>query len=56
VEKFMRFRFGTMMAVAGISSVIALWAHQAQTQEKSGGKILPVLSTTDVIGYTSPCG
>lgn len=52
----MRYRFGAMMAVAGITSVIALWAHQAQTQENSGGKVLPVLSTTDVIGYTSPCG
>jgi hypothetical protein len=33
---------------------LALWAHQAVT--KAAPKTLAVLSTTDGIGYTTPCG
>ncbi len=52
----MRLRQGMLLVTGGLVASLALWSHQAQTQGKSGGKILSVLSTTDAIGYTSPCG
>lgn len=51
-----RLRF-LLAAVAAVSAFAAiLVAGQAGTQDASSEKVLPVLSTSDVIGYTSPCG
>ena len=52
----MRSRQGILLVLGGLLASLALWSHQAQTQEKSSGKVLSILSTTDAIGYTSPCG
>lgn len=40
--------------VALVALLLLAWAHQAVT--KDAEKTLVVLSTTDVIGYTGPCG
>lgn len=46
-----------LAAVAGVSALaVALLAGRAGTQGSSTENVLPVLSTSDVIGYTSPCG
>jgi hypothetical protein len=43
----------TLLATA-TAAVLTLWAHQARTADAK--KPLVVLSTSDVIGYTTPCG
>jgi len=50
----MRFRAFLLVAVA--LAVSGLTASGALTQGQLKGKILPVVSTSDVIGYTAPCG
>lgn len=52
----MRFRHGALFALAGMLAAVGLWAHQGRTQESDTGTIVPVISTTDCVGYTSPCG
>ena len=52
----MRFRIGVLFALVGMMAALGLWAHQGRTQESDTGKIIPILSTTDCVGYTSPCG
>jgi hypothetical protein len=52
----MRFRFGALFALVGMVAALGLWAHQGRTQEAGAGLVIPVLSTTDCVGYTSPCG
>ncbi len=37
-------------------TVLGWTASGALTQGQLKGKILPVVSTSDVIGYTAPCG
>ncbi len=40
-----------------VSLVVLGWtASGARTQGKLTGKVLPVISTSDVIGYIAPCG
>ena len=36
------------------AAALAVWAHQARTADAK--KPFVVLSTSDVIGYTTPCG
>ena len=36
------------------AAVLAVWAHSARTADAK--KTVVVLSTSDVIGYTTPCG
>jgi hypothetical protein len=45
-----------MVALGGMTAALVLGAHQGRTQEESGEVVIPILSTTDVVGYTSPCG
>jgi hypothetical protein len=40
--------------LAVVAALLLPWAHQALT--KSSPKAVLVLSTSDVIGYTAPCG
>jgi len=42
------------MLGCAVMAMLLAWAHQALT--KDAAKQLVVLSTSDVIGYTSPCG
>jgi hypothetical protein len=42
------------MLGCAVAAMLLAWAHQALTKDAS--KPLVVLSTSDVIGYTSPCG
>ncbi len=52
--KSLRFRD---FLVLGFSFVLtAVGASLVQSQGALKGKILPVLSTSDVIGYITPCG
>lgn len=39
-----------------VSLVVLGTATGGRTQGKLTGKVLPVISTSDVIGYTAPCG
>lgn len=41
-----------LFGVAGL--MLSVYAHQAMT--KDAKKTLAVLSTSDIIGYTTPCG
>ncbi len=42
-------------ALAAVVMALALlWAHQAMTKDKP--RELIILSTSDVIGYLTPCG
>ena len=52
----MRLRNGLLVSGLALVAVLAVMATQARTQGNSNDNILAVLSTTDVIGYTSPCG
>lgn len=52
----MRFRFGALIGLVGAIAALGLWAHQGRTQEDQEGVIVPILSTSDCVGYTSPCG
>lgn len=45
-------RSALILAVA--AALLLAWAHQALTKDSK--KTVVVLSTTDVIGYTGPCG
>lgn len=45
------------MLSALVAAVLLAWtASGALTQGSLKGKTLPVVSTSDVIGYISPCG
>ena len=40
-----------------VSLVLLGWTATAgRTQGKLTGKVLPIISSSDVIGYTAPCG
>jgi hypothetical protein len=52
----MRLRIGFLVALIGIAVGLGLWAHQGLTQDNNKGKPIAILSTTDIIGYTGPCG
>jgi hypothetical protein len=56
MEIYMRFRSGALLALAGMLAALGLWVHQGSTEENDAGVIIPILSTTDCVGYTSPCG
>ena len=43
-----------LLVLSVVFAGLALWAHQAIT--KVAPKTLSVLSTSDAIGYTTPCG
>lgn len=51
-----RNRLGVAAAFGVIALGLFLLAGQAGTQGSAAGKVLTVLSTTDGVGYTSPCG
>jgi hypothetical protein len=51
-----RTRLGVAAALGASSLALFLVAGQAGPQSSVSGKALPVLSTTDGLGYTSPCG
>ena len=48
-----RLRSIALLACA-VTMILLVWAHSALT--KDAKKQFVVLSTSDVIGYTSPCG
>jgi hypothetical protein len=49
-------RARALLLVVMALAAVAWSAGGASTQGQLKGKILPVVSTTDVIGYTAPCG
>lgn len=50
------FRARALLLVFTALTVLGWTASGAFTQGQLKGKILPVVSTSDVIGYTAPCG
>lgn len=44
-----------LLAIVALA-VLGWTAGGASTQGQLKGKILPVVSTADIIGYTAPCG
>jgi hypothetical protein len=42
------------LILALTAALLLAWAHQALTKDSK--KTVVVMSTTDVIGYTAPCG
>ena len=58
-RKFMSFSTlrSRALLLVFVSLVVLGWtATGASTQGKLTGKVLPVISSSDVIGYTAPCG
>ena len=51
-----RMRFGLAAAASLAVSALLLVVGSARTQGGATEKVLPVLSTSDVIGYVNPCG
>lgn len=49
-------RLRALLLVFVALAVLGWTATGAFTQGQLKGKILPVVSTSDVIGYTAPCG
>ena len=49
-------RSRALLFVAMTLAVLAWTAGGAATQGQLKGKILPIVSTSDVIGYIAPCG
>jgi hypothetical protein len=52
--KTLRVRDLVLLGVALVLTVLGSTLSQSQGALKS--KVLPVVSTSDVIGYTAPCG
>ncbi len=50
------YRYGLAAALGLAVATLSLLAGRAGTQSGGAGKVLPVLSTTDGIGYVTPCG
>ena len=49
-------RFRALLFVSMALAVLAWTAGGAFTQGQLKGKILPIVSSSDVIGYIAPCG
>jgi hypothetical protein len=49
-------RFRALLLVFVALAVLGWTASGALTQGQLKGKVLPIVSTSDVIGYTAPCG
>lgn len=50
----LRYLFASAAALSALA--VVLCAGRAGTQGSSTEKVLPILSTSDVIGYAAPCG
>lgn len=44
-----------MLAVLALALAFG-WASLARTADEPKGNVLPIISTSDVIGYITPCG
>jgi len=49
-------RFRALLLVFVSVAVLGWTATGARTQGKLTGKVLPIVSTSDVVGYVAPCG
>ena len=49
-------RLGAPLLVVLTLALLMWTAGGAQTQGQLKGKVLPVVSSSDVIGYIAPCG
>lgn len=49
-------RFRALLLVCMTLAVLAWTANGAFTQGQLKGKILPIVSSSDVVGYIAPCG